>query len=98
RDEIGDCKIVDVVGVGRSAERGIRRDAKDEITGRGGIISDKVIEFNGVDVRGHDTEVIFASEERAVGVEKYVSIGMGANIGMDVTDVDEEMNFDVFGD
>ncbi|KAH9323569.1 hypothetical protein KI387_018208, partial [Taxus chinensis] len=83
--------------VGRSAKRGIGREAKDEITGRGGMIFDKVIGFNGVDVRGNDTEVIFSSEEGVVGVEIDVSIGKDTDMGMDVTNVDLDMNVDVFG-
>ncbi|KAH9307077.1 hypothetical protein KI387_011481, partial [Taxus chinensis] len=36
--EIDECIIIDVVGVGKSVERGTGSDAKDGIMGKGGMI------------------------------------------------------------
>ncbi|KAH9296305.1 hypothetical protein KI387_039893, partial [Taxus chinensis] len=83
--------------VGKSVERGTGNEAKDDIIGRGGIISDKVIGFNGVGVRGNDTEMIFSHEE-VVSVEIGMGIGRGAKVGMDVTNVGVEMHVDEFLD
>ncbi|KAH9296397.1 hypothetical protein KI387_039985, partial [Taxus chinensis] len=67
-DGVDVVTIVDVVGAGKSEERGIGIDSKDGIIGKGGIDVGEVVGM----IKSNEVDVI--SDEVDIGVESMVGV------------------------